>query len=434
MPLIRYSLRMEMFLYNAGNPAGCAGWSAALRFMIFPALLLAPLHTANAKPVPIYPCTALVLGPDGYYWGTSQYGGEHGQGTIYKIKADGTDWATVLSFTGNFDDLNAGGTPEAELVSDGASFLWGTTWHGDPLVGTVYKVNATSGLRTTVVKFTGDQIPPKGGHPYARLVGDGNGSFWGSTSQGGTRGGGTVFKVNAETGVLTTVVEFSHNVGVHNGDTPFPEYPNTALVSDDNGFFWGTTLFGGTGNHGTIYKIHAASGEFLKVLEFSEFGATNKGSSPNGNLVNDGKGSLWGTTSGGGIDSSGTVYKINTKTGVLTTLVKFDFYEKENKGRQPRAGLVSDGGGYFWGTTGHGGTGDHGTVFKIQATTGKLITVVEFTGKAGNQVIAGLVNDGHGSMLGATTGDTLSEFGTVFKIDIKTGKFTTLVDFSKAKK
>ena len=60
--------------------------------------------------------------------------------------------------------------------------------------------------------------------------------------------------------------------------------------------------------------------------------------------------------------------------------------------------------------------------------------MVEFTGKAGNQVIAGLLNDGHGSMLGATTGDTLSEFGTVFKIDIKTGKFTTLVDFSKAKK
>lgn len=210
-------MQMEKFRFNAGNPDGCAGWSAALRFMKFPALLLALLHTANAKPAPTLPCSALVLGPDGYYWGTSMYGGGHDEGTIYKIKADGTDWATVLSF----GDSNSGGIPEGGLVSDGASFLWGTT-NGDDW-GTVFKVHATSGLLTTVVNFTKDQIPQTGRRPLAGLVSDGNGSLWGSTSHGGTRGGGTVFKVNAETGVLTTVVEFSHNVGVHNGDTPFPE-------------------------------------------------------------------------------------------------------------------------------------------------------------------------------------------------------------------
>lgn len=404
--------------------------------MKIPALLLALLHATAAVAAtevgPIYPCGTIVLGPDGYYWGTSMYGGNHGKGTIYKFKEDGTEWATVLSFEGDTEG------PLGGLVNDGAGFLWGTMWWGpysEDMKGTVFKINATTGLLTTVVKFSGDAVPTKGTKPTTRLLSDGTGSFWGTTLEGGTHGGGTVFKVNAKTGILTTVVEFSHNVDVHDADTASPERPNTNLARDDYGFIWGTTSLGGRGNHGTIFKINHATGDFSKVLEFSFNGATNKGSGPSGDLVNDRKGSLWGTTSKGGIDTSGTIYKINTKTGVLTTVVMFDFEQKGHKGLGPQS-LVIDGEGYFYGSTRGGGAGKVGTIFKINAATGALTTLVEFNDEDdnGRYIWGGLLNDGHGSMLGTTAGKGLGDYATVFKINIKTGKFTTLVDFSKAKK
>ena len=71
---------------------------------------------------------ALLLGSDGYFWGTGG-GGAYGCGTIYKVKADGSDWTTVLSFTGNGEN-NKGAGSGGGLVSDGAGYLWGTTEGG----------------------------------------------------------------------------------------------------------------------------------------------------------------------------------------------------------------------------------------------------------------------------------------------------------------
>lgn len=189
-------------------------------------LQAAPVHelvTSFERPPknPSFGC--LVLGPDGYYWGTTQGGGTFGNGTIYKMSKDGSQWTTVVSFTDT--GVNKGRGPSGGLLKLGNDVLWGTTAAGGADgFGTVFKLNAATGLLTTVLEFTKDGATNRGYIPVGRLVEDGMGFVWGTTAGAvndtGPTGRGTLFKVNLMTGELTTVVEFTGNAATNKGATP----------------------------------------------------------------------------------------------------------------------------------------------------------------------------------------------------------------------
>jgi uncharacterized repeat protein (TIGR03803 family) len=225
----------------------------------------------------------LILGPGGYYWGTTEVGGAAGKGTIYKVKGDGSDWQTVISFTGKGGSYR-GTEPLSGLCSDGAGNFWGVTYGGGTFkAGTIFKFNATSGEFTTVVDFTRDGPTNRGASPLGELVRDEAGYLWGTTSEGGTIGYGTIFKVNTASGALTTLVDFSNDGSVNKGGAP-----RATLASDGAGFFWGTTAIGGNAS-GTIYKINQNTGVLTTVLIFD--GSIGQ---PWGALTADGVGNLWG--------------------------------------------------------------------------------------------------------------------------------------------
>ena len=414
-----------------------------LRFITFFAVVLSlsaqcvmagPVHelVTSFDAPPNYFRGNLVLGPDSYYWGTSERGGLYGIGTIFKVKSDGSDWQTVISFTSNGVN-NKGSHPTGSLVRDGA-YLWGTTQYGGANNrGTLFKIRADTSVLTTLVSFTGNDSTNKGSNPYSELLSDGAGFFWGTTLNGGANDDGTIFKINASSGALTTVVSFTSSGTNNKGNAPY-----AGLVSDGSGFFWGTTLYGGASNCGTAFKINTITGQLTTVIEFSNNGTTNKGRSPYAGLVKDEVGFFWGTTASGGANDLGTLFKINASSGVLTTLVEFSGNGTINKGSLPYARLISDGAGAFWGTASSGGANGGGTVFKISADTGTLVTLVNFTGNGandkGSSTMAGLVNDGAGSLLGVTRYGGAGNYGTVFKINVATGVLTTLVDFTSSSK
>ena len=395
----------------------------------------APKHEllASFSTPPKYPgYGVLTRGPDGYFWGATRTGGAYQFGTIYKVKADGSDWQTMLSFSGN-GDFNAGSYPYSGLVSDDTGFLWGTTFAGGSGgFGTVFKVNAVTGVLSTVLEFN-DNGANKGAHPYAGLVSDGAGWFWGTTCGGGANPGasffGTVFKVSANTGELITLVQFTSNGAIGRG-----AFPYAGLVDDGAGFFWGTASSGGAFDFGTVFKVDAHTGWLTTVIEFGDDGTSLRGRGPHSSLVSDGAGSLWGTAEAGGSNGLGTVFKIAVATGVLTKVIDFSGTTGPNTGAAPWAGLVSDGMGFFWGTTRSGGTGNFGTVFKINTASGELASVLEFSDNGpankGREPFAGLVSDGAGSLLGTTLQGGASGNGTVFKVNVATGGLTTLVDFA----
>ena len=223
-----------------------------------------------------YPSSGnLVLGPDDYFWGTTQSGGAFGYGVIYKAKADGSDWQAVVDFSGN-GATNKGDQPNAGLYFDNLSTFWGTTTYGGAAdYGTVFRVNATTGVLTTLVEFTSNGASEKGAYPYGKLARDSSGYYWGTTRSGGASNQGTVFRIHIQSGSLTTQIEFTGNGASNKGS-----FPSSGLISDFAGNYWGMTSGGGASSSGTIFKINLSSGVLTTVIEFSGNTGANKGSYP----------------------------------------------------------------------------------------------------------------------------------------------------------
>lgn len=369
------------------------------------------------------PQTGLIPDGAGSLWGTTYSGGLRGAGTAFKVNIGTGALTTVCEF-----GASQPAHPVGALVADAAGSLWGTTDEGGFSVGTVYKVDPSTGDITTMATMTGDGAGLSGSYPYAGVVSDGNGFFWGTAHQGGSNSNGTIFKVNAATGALTTVVNFTNNTGAFIGRNP-----HATLVPDGAGFFWGTTLTGGASGPGTVFKLNIATGALTPMVQFTGISGAAKGTRPRAAVCQDGAGFFWGTTSQGGTANLGTIYKVNATTGVMSTVVEFTGTTGAALGSTPTCVLVNDGAGFLWGTTGGGGINNFGTVFKVNAATGAMTTAIEFTGAAGaakGQVpYAGLTSDGYGGFYGTTFAGGSTGFGTIFRIT-QDGNFTTVFEFT----
>ena len=172
-------------------------------------------------------------------------------------------FSIVANFTGELSNVNS-------LVSDGAGNFWGTAGEGGAYnVGAVIKINASTGIITTIQSFDYSINPTdnnRGGSPYSRLVSDGSGNFWGTTSGGGVYGDGTVFKINVATGAITTMVDFDGTTTA--GDNSRGSDPAAGLTSDGAGNFWGTTFVGGESGYGTVFKVNISTGAITTVVDF----------------------------------------------------------------------------------------------------------------------------------------------------------------------
>src|SRR5580704_600201 len=208
-----------------------------------------------------------------------------------------------------------------------------------------------------------------GSNPYAGLIRDTAGNLYGTTLNGGTgEGHGTVFKLDTA-GVLTTVYGFR---GYGDGNKPY-----AGVVRDRAGNLFGTTP-SGIGHKfslGIVYRISSA-GKEAKPHVFT--GPPSDGSNPYGGLIRDNAGTLYGTTGGGGAASRGTVFKLSA--GKETVL--YSFTGTNGDGAYPEGTLVRDNSGTLYGTTSSGGGSAFGTVFKVD-TTGKETVLHSFSGTDG---------------------------------------------------
>jgi uncharacterized repeat protein (TIGR03803 family) len=243
---------------------------------------------------------------------------------------------------------------------------------------------------------------------------DGQGGYYGTSTAGGLSGSGTLFRYDPATNTEHVLADFGALKIVS---------ANNDLSFDGQGHIIGTSRYGGTSGHGTIFSYDLAS-QKLSIL--TSFDGTN-GAVVNGNLVADGQGHLYGTTYMGGTSNLGTVFRFDVATGTLTSLTSFT----DVNGAYPGTGLVSDGKGGFLGTTGFGGSNGDGTVFRVDATTGSVTTISNFAGDNGTRPSTPLIADGKGGFLGATvTGSTTETYnGTIFDLDPTTGALTMVGNF-----
>ncbi len=293
--------------------------------------------TGTTSPIGASPTAKLTLGADGNFYGTTDLGGAHDKGTIFKVTPAGV-LTTLFSFSGK-----NGSGPVSSLTLGRDGNFYGTTETGGPYVssaGTVFKVTPAGEL-TTLVAFN----IKNGRTPCGGLLLNTDGNFYGTTVAGGAFAAGTVFKVTPG-GELTTIVSLDHKAGA---------YPGDGVVRGKDGNLYGTTGVDGTRNQGTIFRL--TRGGVLSTL--ATFTGAN-GSDPVGGLTVGEDGNLLGTTDSGGTANKGTAFRV-TPAGVLTRLVSFT----GANGAHPQAGLVQAANGQFYGTTSMGGTSDGGVIFAL---------------------------------------------------------------------
>ncbi len=299
-----------------------------------------------------------------------------------------------------------GSGPAAGVVADTSGNRYGTTSQGGNFAcgggcGVVYKL-APGGTETVLHAFDGSD----GQYADTPLIIDASGNLYGATATGGGKGScnlgcGVAFKI-APDGTETVLHAFS---GGKDGG-----FPN-ALIADKKGNLYGTTAIGGAHGDGTVFELRSNG----KELVLYSFAGGNDGAGPAAGVIRDKLGNLYGTTAGGGLYNSGTVFKL-APDGTETVLYAFT---GGSDGGPPYASLVADRAGNLYGTTYFGGANGGGNVFKV-APDGSETSLYAFCTQGncsdGNEPLAALVVDKSGNLYGTTSTGGQYGNGVVFKL------------------
>jgi uncharacterized repeat protein (TIGR03803 family) len=273
----------------------------------------------------------------GAFYGTTEGGGANGQGagTVFKLTkpaSAGASWIETALYSFCTANVCADGeTPLAGVVFDKAGNLYGTTYAGGAnSYGTVFKLDPNTGVLTTLYSFCTLTNCADGNHPYAGVIfGKGNNLY--GTTYGGGAGNGTVFKLDPTTKKLTTIYAFPTVSCPPNKCYPNGQFPVAGLIADAQGALYGTAGAGGTNNYGVVFKLTPpVTGNLWTpsvLYNFCSLGNCADGYDPVAGLAFDNTGLLYGTTEFGGAASqynAGTAFRLDPTTGSLTTL--FSFY------------------------------------------------------------------------------------------------------------
>ena len=271
-----------------------------------------------------------------------------------------------------------------------------------------------------------------GANSTAPLIFDANGNLFGTTDKGGNYnpvcagGCGTVFELSpVANGKWTEKLVYRFCSVAHCTDG---RAPVAGLTFDASGNLYGTT----SENGGTVFQLRPGTDGKWTETVLHEFKGKD-GSTPAAGIILDASGSLYGTASGGGSNSCsggcGTVFKLSLGTdGVWTETVLYAF--NGNNGSHPHGNLVFDGSGNLYGTTSAGSTRGYGNVFKLTlGRDGKWREKVlrAFSATSGPS-IAGLMFDSTGNLYGTTSAEGGTFFGSVFRLaPCENGKWTNTV-------
>ncbi len=294
---------------------------------------------------------------------------------------------------------------------------------GPPANGTVFKVQPDGSGFSILYSFTNGA---DGSAPMAGLLLSGN-VLYGTTEKGGSGGHGTVFKINTDGSGFATIYSFTAYSPSTNSDGATPA---ASLVLSGNTLY-GTTSAGGSANSfGTIFKVNTDGSGFTNLHTFGLAGVTDP-AYPLAGMVLSGS-VLYGTTSaGGGSGANGTVFMINTNGTGFATVHTFPALVSglNSDGAHPKAGLLLAG-NLLYGTTSAGGKG-YGTVFCLNTADSSFTNLYNFTnGIDGSTPVAALALGGNTLYGTASAGGNFPGYGTVFKLHTDGTGFTNLYSFS----
>jgi uncharacterized repeat protein (TIGR03803 family) len=347
------------------------------------------------------PYAGLVFDSAGNLYGTTYEGGvnncirgnvTYGCGVVFKLSPGSQGWTESVSYT--FTGGSDGGAPASTLIFDSAGNLYGTTRYGGDATttncdniaygcGVVFELSLASGgswTESVIHAFIGGK---DGFDPYSGLTSDAAGNLYGTTIYGGNptscfgTGCGTIFELApTSSGWRKSVL---HAFAGKDG-----QYPTNGLVLDGTGHLYGTTTNGGGGavdvcgiaGCGVAFKLSPPTGDGWKETVLYPFDGGTNGKYPEGNLVFDAAGNLYGTTVQDGATGCekghgcGAVFELTPASGgAWTVSTLHDFTMTDGNG--PTTGVLLDAAGNLYGTTQGGGKRGDGVVFELSPTAGR---------------------------------------------------------------
>ncbi len=331
-----------------------------------------------------------------------------------------TKESILYKFTGGYD----GGIPYSGLVFDTAGNLYGTTTYGGTAVfyGAVFELTHVNGKwrEHVLYSFKGGK---DGSYPQSRVVFDGAGNLYGTTSYGGTYGFGTIFELKPTNGRWKESVLYAFKGSSENDG----EYPWGGVTIDKAGNLWGTTQLGGSGTQicpngcGTVYKLTHSTRGWKETLLYIFTGQNGDGAGASSGLTFDRAGHLFGTTEQGGSTGYGTVYELAHSKSGWKESVLYEF-SGTTDGAGPNSGLIMDSSGNLYGTTNYGGTSGWGTVFELEHSSTGWTEKVLYSFVTGEGFPGGnLVFDQSGNLYGAES--AVGCCGAVFELAPNQGQW-----------
>jgi uncharacterized repeat protein (TIGR03803 family) len=362
------------------------------------------------------PSTTPYVDGAGALYGQNGGGGANRLGTVYKLTPNGSGGyteTTLHSFAGGSGD---GQDPDGEITGDSSGAIYGTTYGGVD-AGTVFKFTPTgSGYTYSVIYSFKDN--PDGAGPQGGVIVGKKGELFGTTSVGGAgacyHGCGVAFKMarHGKTYKESVIYTFGGPLG-GDGATPL-----ASLVMDNKGALYGTTEYGGSLGQGTVFQLKPHKGKYKETVLHSFAGPSGgDGQNPEGRLILDAHGYLYGTANTGGVGSCdcGMVFKVGTNGKHYSIIASF---QGGGSGNHTRAAALALGAnGILYGTAYQGGEFDSGLLYALAPVrSGYSETILHNFGGAydGAGPYAGVVADGKGHYFGTTVGGGVGD-GAVFE-------------------
>jgi uncharacterized repeat protein (TIGR03803 family) len=383
------------------------------------------------------PHAGLVLDSSGNLHGTSVNGGANNSGTVFGIPI-----RLPLSVLHNFSGGRDGATPNAGVTIDRAGNLYGTTALGGSGFGAIYELKPLNGsyILNPLYSFTGGR---DGAYPLARVVFGPNGVLYGTASKGGQNSSGVVFKLQPSPAACRAAL---------------CSWLETVLYRFTGGSGGGVPLFGDvifdpTGNMYGTASGSVADGVVWELTPRGTWGTENvlvtftgpNGAYPEGGVIFDTAGNLYGTTyEGGSSTCCGVIFQLVPGTGGWSENILYNFLGG-NDGDLPIASPIFDSAGNLYGAVSDGAMNGGGTVFELSppgtwtfavlsslSLTGPRACPTSYGNNHGPGPWASLAMDSTGNLYGTTCADGAYGFGNVFELSPSSGGwiYTDLYDFS----
>jgi len=337
-------------------------------------------------------------------YGTTESGGPNNDGTVFSVPVTGGTPTVLATFDGTH-----GANPFGSLILISGTLYGTTSAGGTNSDGAIFSLPvggvAGGGAPTLLASFNGTN----GTGPLGSLILSGS-TLYGTASEAGANGGGTVFSVTL-TGTLTRLASF---------DAAHGQVPTGSLLLS-GGKLYGTTEAGGPFGFGVVFSLPVAGGTPTVLAAFNP--ASSGPSNPKGSLILVGS-TLYGTSQGGGAHDDGTVFSLpitgEPLEGLPTVIASFN--TADTNGSFPDGSLTLSGDGTtFYGTTSGDGFATQGTVFSLPLAGGTPTGIDVFTGASGGgeSPLGDVTLSSDGTTLyGTTEAGGVNGEGTVFSLSL----------------